>query len=569
MSPTDQSLFASFSSEKEGLGLRRWIALALFAFLIYLPGRASLPPLDRDESRYMEATAQMLHTGNYVDVRFQDQPRYLQPAGIYWLEALAADLSDGRTSRSAWAYRIPSLLAATANVLLTAAIGAALFGADVGLAGAAMFALAVLVTAEARMATIDTTLLLAVLLAMWSAIRARLDAERGRPTSPAVAALYWVALGCGLMFKGPVVLIPGWGMPIALAAIERSTGWWRRLRPLWGIPLMLLIVVPWCVAIWIVSHGTFFERAVGTNFLGKVASGQQAHGLPPGFHLVVFLLAFWPGSFFAMRALPWVIGQRRSLQVRLLACWIVPHWLVFEAIATKLPHYVLPTYPAIALLAAASLLRGGPVAAFGARGWWRGWLGVYGALWLLAGLALALAGPLLLWFVQHEVRVLPIVTGALAGLAVLSGAVLVARGQALRGLVATGAGALVAYLGIFAAVIQNLTTIWLSPRIALAFDQVRPCADSVLASTSFSEPSLVFAVGQDTRLVDAAGAAAFLATDRRCGVALVGTRDQPAFEHALADRGLTVRLLGRVQGVNYSNGRHLDLGFFAVAGETP
>ncbi|MCJ8355560.1 ArnT family glycosyltransferase, partial [Novacetimonas hansenii] len=75
------------------LTLRHYILVALSVFVLFLPGRATLPPLDRDEPRYMEATAQMLHGGDYVDVRFLDQPRYLQPAGIYWLEAAAVRLT--------------------------------------------------------------------------------------------------------------------------------------------------------------------------------------------------------------------------------------------------------------------------------------------------------------------------------------------------------------------------------------------------------------------------------------------------------------------------------------------
>ncbi|MDN6713688.1 MAG: glycosyl transferase, partial [Acetobacter sp.] len=65
------------------------VLIGLAAFVLFLPGRMTTPPFDRDEPRYMEASAQMLETHNYIDVRFQDKPRYLQPAGIYWLESMA------------------------------------------------------------------------------------------------------------------------------------------------------------------------------------------------------------------------------------------------------------------------------------------------------------------------------------------------------------------------------------------------------------------------------------------------------------------------------------------------
>ncbi len=543
------------------LTTRHYAGLAAFALAIFLPGRASLPPLDRDEPRYMEAAAQMLQTGNYIDVRFQDQPRYLQPAGIYWLEAASVAATGTLRDRQVWGWRIPSLIAAVCSVLLTAAIGATLFGAETGLFAALLLALSVLMTAEARMATIDSCLLTTVLLAEFALLRvwrARDDAGRGRI---APALLYWAALGAGLMLKGPVVLIPGFGTPIALALVERNLRWWKRLHPGWGVPLMLAIVLPWCVAIWLVSHGTFFSKAVGNNFIGKIASGQQAHGLPPGYHLLVFSLAFWPGSLFAVAAVPFVWLRRYLPEVRFLLCWIIPHWLVFELIATKLPHYVLPIYPAIAILAAAA------VAA--PEGWQWPWrtvgrvlLGLYGAVWLLLGLAVAVAGPLLLWRLQHAISIPAMFASGLALVLVPGAALLMGLGEPKRAAAFAAAAALLTYASLFWVVLPALRTIWLSPRIAAMVAQVKPCQDSVLASASFSEPSLVFLVGRDTRLVGAAAAADLLAQDRRCAMALVGLRDEAAFRARLAADGIGVRQLGRVGGINYSTGKRLDLGLF-------
>ena len=72
--------------------------LALLALILFLPGRGQIPAIDRDESRYMQATSQMLETHDFIDVRFQDQPRYLQPAGIYWLEAASVAVFGMRVS---------------------------------------------------------------------------------------------------------------------------------------------------------------------------------------------------------------------------------------------------------------------------------------------------------------------------------------------------------------------------------------------------------------------------------------------------------------------------------------
>jgi len=562
------------------LTARHHALLAAFALAIFLPGRALLPPLDRDEPRYMQAAAQMLQSGNYVDVRFQDQPRYLQPAGIYWLEAAAVAATGTLQHRQVWGWRIPSLIAATASVLFTAAIGETLFGPLCGLFAAVLLALSVLMTAESRMATIDSCLLTAVLAAEAALLRAWRPAH-GFGQQARVAAglapatdgrvplwsplLCWTALGVGLMLKGPVVLIPGFGTPIALAFTERSTRWWRRLRPAWGVPLMLAIVLPWCVAIGLLSHGAFFQRAVGNNFLGKVASGQQAHGLPPGYHLLVFAIAFWPGSVFAAAALPFVWLHRRLPQVRFLLCWIVPHWLVFEAIATKLPHYVLPAYPAIAILTAASftatpgLLPAGwqlPRSRVG-----RALLAAYFLAWLLIGCAIAVAGPILLWRLQGTVSVPAIILAALSMPLILAAAWLLLLREPKRALASVGCAALLTYASLFWVVLPGLRVIWLAPRIVAMTEAVQPCPHSVLASASFSEPSLVFLRRNPTRLISASQSADLVVHDR-CAMALIGSRDRAAFEHRLAADRAAARQIGRLDGINYSTGRRLDLFLF-------
>ncbi|PYD46762.1 ArnT family glycosyltransferase [Novacetimonas pomaceti] len=545
------------------LTLRHYIIVAVSIFVLFLPGRASLPPLDRDEPRYMEATAQMLHSGDYVDVRFLDQPRYLQPAGIYWLEAAAVSLTGMRDSHATWPYRIPSLLAVTAAGVLTAWIGAALFGPISGLLAAALLAVSVLMTAEGRMATIDTTLLLVVLLAQCGLLRAYLDRERDLPTPLVAALLYWTALGCGLMLKGPVILIPGFGTPIALALVERRIDWWHRLRPAWGWLVMLAIVLPWCVAIGVVSHGDFYSRAMGHNFLGKVASGQESHGLPPGYHLVAFAIAFWPGSLFAAMALPFVWQQRHQPPVRFLICWIVPHWLVFEAIATKLPHYVLPTYPAIAILSAAAIVSMPEGWRWPRSAWGRGLLSAYGVIWFAVGSVLALAGPVLLWRLEGIVSPAAMVITAGALPLLMAAALLLMRGAVLQAAMASIAAAVIINVGLFLVVIPRLETIWLSPRLAALVAEHRPCPDTAVASVSDSEPSLVFLLGQDTKLLRPEMAADFLRDHGRCALVLVGERDRPAFEGALEHDDLNVRRLGMVSGLNYSTGKHLDIGLYA------
>ena len=98
-------------------------ALVLISLACFLPGFASLQPMDRDEPRYAQASKQMLETGDFVDIRFQDEARHKKPVGIYWMQSAAVALGDAlgvpeaRTTIAL--YRLPSLFGALATVLLT------------------------------------------------------------------------------------------------------------------------------------------------------------------------------------------------------------------------------------------------------------------------------------------------------------------------------------------------------------------------------------------------------------------------------------------------------------------
>ncbi|HEX9491210.1 MAG TPA: glycosyltransferase family 39 protein, partial [Stellaceae bacterium] len=332
--------------ERCSAGWRPYALLTLLCLALYLPGIAALPPLDRDESRFAQATRQMLESGDFLRIRFQDEARNKKPVGIYWLQAASVAALSAAQSNAIWPYRLPSLFGATAAVLLTFALGRALVGSGAALLGAALLAGSLGLVVEAHLAKTDAMLLATAVAAQGALGIIYSRARRGGAPAPwPWALLFWAAQGAGLLIKGPVTPLVGLLTAGALSLADRDARWLRALRPLWGVPLMLAMAAPWFIAITAATNGAFLGDAVGHDLLGKLVGAQEAHGAPPGYYLLLIAASFWPGSLLLGPALAWAWQQRAAPAERFLIAWVVPFWIVLELVPTKLPHYILPVYP--------------------------------------------------------------------------------------------------------------------------------------------------------------------------------------------------------------------------------
>src|SRR3954447_9185511 len=337
--------------------------LLVCGVLSFLPGFVNIPPIDRDETRFAQATKQTVETGDYVDIRFQDDARYKKPVGIYWLQSAvvqtASKLGLQRAQIRIWLYRIPSLIGAIGAVLMTYWTALAFVTRRGAVLAALIMCSSVLLGAEARLAKTDAVLLLTVIAAMGPMARVYLSWQRGEdPAHPAWTspAMFWTALAGGILIKGPLILLFV-GLTIGtLAILDRTAAWVWRLRPVWGLTWLLVLVLPWFVAIFWRAGDTFFVDSVGGDMLSKLAA-QESHGAPPGTYLLLFWVTFWPGAPLAGLAAAPVWRARREPGAQYLLAWLIPSWIVFELVLTKLPHYVLPLYPAIAILIVGALER--------------------------------------------------------------------------------------------------------------------------------------------------------------------------------------------------------------------
>lgn len=542
--------------------------LVALCLLLWLPGFFTIPPGDRDESRFAQATRQMVESGDYVRIRLGEVERNKKPAGIHWAQAgvVHALQAVGVPARGQiWAYRVPSLLGALGAVLATWFFGRALVGRRAAFVAAAMLAPSMVLLVETHIAKTDAALLATIAVAMGLFGRAYLAPEA---FSPRQAAAFWAVLGLGVLLKGPIAPMVPLLAGITLAVMDRPQGarfwrlsapWLPALRPGWGVPLMVLFAAPWFVAIGIATEGRFFAEAIGGDMLDKVGSGEEAHWGPPGMYAAIFGITAFPSAWIVLRSLPGAWAERMTAPVRFLLAWAVPTWLLFEAVQTKLPHYTLPAFPALMLLGARWALD--PLRKPAPR--WIDWLGTIALGGVATGLPL-LAG-YAVFRVEGRVEVFAL-AGLVAGGFMTWALVRMAKAQHWGRAALAGAILVVpVYASVLEGVIPRLQTVWLSPRLAAQVAAVAPGLPAErFGVVGHHEPSLQFAMGGAIRLLrDGAAAAEFLAGGEG-RIAAVNDRQEAAFRRAAAERGLAVRELGTVAGLNYVRGRWVALSLFKV-----
>lgn len=520
-------------------------------------------------------------------------------------------LPFGGADADIWAFRLPSLIGSLIAVFGTAWLAARLFGPQAGLAAGLLMATALMMQVEARTAKTDAMLLGAGVLAQIGLMMMLLKAEAGeRLKFIGWPLLFWAASGAAIMIKGPIIamvsaltligyfifkhhakwlfllfgaailievlklagleFLPG-GIPVLMGGMAGLLVFvlvlYRDARTAlakfhWikGLLVLAAIALPWLIAINIATDGAFLQESVGHALFGKVGEADDSHGGPFLYHTMLSPAMFWPGSALLGLAILAAWAGRDKPEIRFLIMWALPTWIVFECVQTKLPHYVLPAFPAMAILAAIGMMQvPSLLAGWRSKTLHRLWI----ALSILSGLAISiisLTGAIQL----GETDRVPVYIAT--GVSLVSVAALIwfvirpglPRLLPLSGLIA------LQYLVVFGFAIPSVDAAWPSNRVARIVETLEGCDAYPAATAGYREPSNVFYLGTDVALTDGAGAAASLLLHPDCGIAVVDATERAGFDAALADQ--TVRLLGQVSGVNLVKGDALQLDILTLNG---
>ena len=543
------------------LAPRSYMALALLALALHLPGQIGVPAIDRDEARFAQATKQMLQSGDFIDIRLGEDPRYLQPVGIYWLQSITA-APFGAEDAPITAFRLPSLLAMLAGVLLTAWLGTRIAGPAVGFGGGLLFAMSLLVSVESHFAKTDSVLMLSVLTAQTALYHVISRLRDGPVSFVGWPLVFWFALAFGVLIKGPIPLLVV-GLTIAAYALwTRSLSFIAALGPLRGLPITVSLIAPWLIAIYIATDGYFYEVAIGHSFGGKIAGAHDKHSGPFGYHMALFAITFFPGVIAVGLGAVRAFRERADWRVQFLVCWIVPTYIMFESVGTKLPHYPLPTFPAIAILAAwgistsQSLLQGriGRIAH-----------GVSAALFVVAGLVVAAVAGAGQSEFYDQVFLSAYVAAGFGLIVLIAGAWFIWKPR-LESLLPIWATLFILYGTVFQFIIPSMDRMWVSDRAADEIAALTGCDDLRVGTAGYREPSNLFQFGKDTFLATSGEQAAeFLGSESLCTLMMVDESVEAAFLQSAQESGLALKTIGSIDGRNYVDGADLNITYYTSA----
>jgi 4-amino-4-deoxy-L-arabinose transferase-like glycosyltransferase len=361
---------------------------------VYLFGNGRTQLFDRDEPRYAQCSRQMLQSGDWVVPRLYDNIRAAKPPGIYWCQATAMTLLGD----TPFAARLPSAIAGVLTALL---LGIAIWrevGSRHAIWTVFVLATSALMIWSSKICLTDSVLLLCTTVALLGIY----VLWRGRGGWIAVVIVS-VAIACGGLIKGPFILgvlaatmtmlwllrqLDRWvdrrrevrtqrgfevivesagqapmnGASPASIAVEPAVQLTSApqlaqilIRSLVGLLIVAALISPW---LFLVHHrAPQFLGAAREDALHHLESGSEGHKGPPGYHLLLIWATFLPWSLLLPLSIVLAFSHRRLPQVRFALAAVLGSWIFAEILQTKLPHYILSAFPALAFLTADTIVR--------------------------------------------------------------------------------------------------------------------------------------------------------------------------------------------------------------------
>jgi len=325
-----------------------WLLLAVFAILWFsnLEYRKLIKP---DEGRYAEIPREMVANGDWVTPRLNDLKYFEKPPLQYWATAVAYEAFGDHH----WTSRLWDALTGFAGILLVWFAGMRLFGREAGHYAALILGSSMLYTLMGHVNTLDIGVTFFITLGIVGLLLGQRE-EYDATTRRNWMYLSWIGLGLAVLSKGLMgIVLPGAALVI-YSAVQRDLGIWRRMHWGMGLTLFLLVTAPWFYLVMQANPDFFqffFIHEHWERFTTKVHERYQ----PWYFFIPILLVGMLPWTFLMFDTL-WRTWKSSALAARIfnperfLLIWAIFIFLFFSKSDSKLPSYLLPMFPALALL---------------------------------------------------------------------------------------------------------------------------------------------------------------------------------------------------------------------------
>ena len=322
--------------------VRRLVLLTLAAFILFGYGLGAGTLWDEDEARYAQVAVDMVATGDPFTLRIDGRPWFDKPPLYMWLQAATGRL----VGFSEFTARVWSAVSGATSVAATFLIAQRLYGSRTALIAAAMLATMMEFFVLSRVAVLDALLVAFMLLTLHMALVGQDAGDAASARRAYGWALVWA--GCATAAKTPIGLVfPA--TVVALLWLIRGEGRrWREI-PLWGVALYAIIGLNW-YAVETVRFGvTFLHAALGSNVVGRIYRVVDEQPGPWWYYAPLLMAGTFPWTAFVPSAIVYHLRRRRDRGSQVILLWVGVVLLIYSIAATKLPNYILPVYPLLAI----------------------------------------------------------------------------------------------------------------------------------------------------------------------------------------------------------------------------
>jgi len=531
---------------------KNYFFLLVAVMVLYLPGIFLLPALDRDETWYAEVTKEMLDEEDYFSLKFC---RY-KPIASYWARIITIKALNLESPYPLWAYRLPSVLATMLSVFLVFNFIQKRVSRNYAIWASLGLATSFSLVSVSQVATTDALLLLTIVLMQFSlySIYNRYLAQQENLRE---IFSFWFWMFIGALIKGPVAPLVGFGTILALISYHRSFALLKSLK-LFHFMIAGILALIGYVALFGMDFINFAIEMYYADIHPKITTIQQSHGGFIGYFTLFAFITFWPISLLLPAAVMLVIKNRidllKSPLVIFLLSWIIPTWIVFELAPTKLPHYTLPTYPAMVILITYLLEK------FALKQWPKVLIICGGVLATILPIALLFTGYFVNKYLGYQIPLYQRYLLDIAGILSLYCIFKTIKQTSLNYLKLLLINAIFISTFTLTLLIPQIDGLWVARNVKEAIQQDYPAIiPANIAVINFSEPSIVFELSNKISFLHNEQAVSWLREKKEEAAIIVNEYNAAAFEELLSRDDIKISQTRELAGFNYSKGKKIKL----------